>query len=69
MAALQDDFLKGEEGKPQSEQRALPRPPPQMRQALPAEPQAIADFNDSMATYYHQVLWRLSCSLPAQLLL
>ena len=55
MVALQDDFLKGEEGKSQSEQRALPRPPPQMRQALPTAPQAVADFNDSMAAYYHQV--------------
>ena len=53
---MQEDFLKGEEGRPPGEQRALPRPPPQMRQALPTHPQSVADFNDSMAAYYHQVL-------------
>ena len=51
----QEDFLKSEDGRPQGEQRPLPRPPPQMRQALPTDPQAVADFNDSMAAYYHQV--------------
>ena len=59
---MQEDFLKGEEGRPEGEQRPLPRPPPQMRQALPTDPQAVADFNDSMAAYYHQVLPANSCS-------
>jgi hypothetical protein len=53
--AWQEDYLKGEEGRPQGEQRPLPRPPPEMRQALPTDPQAISAFNDSMAAYYHQV--------------
>ncbi|KAL3144374.1 hypothetical protein ABBQ32_004127 [Trebouxia sp. C0010 RCD-2024] len=51
----QEDFLKGEEGRPAGEQKALPRPPPQMRQALPTDPPAVAEFNASMAAYYHQV--------------
>lgn len=51
----QEDFLKGEEGRPQGEQRPLPRPPAEMRQALPTDPQAVSAFNDSMAAYYHQV--------------
>lgn len=53
--AWQEDYLKGEEGRPQGEQRPLPRPPPEMRQALPTDPPAISAFNDSMAAYYHQV--------------
>ena len=53
---VQEDFLKGEEGRAAGEQRALPRPPPQMRQALPTDAQSVAEFNDSMAAYYHQVL-------------
>ena len=60
-SCVQEDFLKGEEGRPQGEQRPLPRPPPQMRQALPTDPQAVADFNDSMAAYYHQVLLIMCC--------
>lgn len=54
--SVQEDFLKGEEVRPPGEQKALPRPPPQMRQALPTDPQAVAEFNASMAAYYHQVL-------------
>ena len=58
---VQEDFLKGEEGRAPGEQKALPRPPPQMRQALPTDPQSVADFNDSMAAYYHQVLPTKPC--------
>ena len=66
--AWQEDYLKGEEGRPQGEQRPLPRPPPEMRQALPTDPQDISSFNDSMAAYYHQVACLLAkcpfaCSL------
>lgn len=59
--SVQEDFLKGEEGRPAGEQKALPRPPPQMRQALPTDPPAVAEFNASMAAYYHQVLPTNTC--------
>lgn len=42
-----------------SEQRTLPRPPPEMKQPLPTTPEAIAQFNTSMAAYYNQVSFLL----------
>ena len=53
-ACVQEDFMG-------SEQRTLPRPPPEMKQALPTAPDAVAAFNTSMAAYYQQVILPVSC--------
>lgn len=45
---MQEDFMG-------AEQRTLPRPPPEMKQALPTAPDAVAAFNASMAAFYQQV--------------
>lgn len=45
---MQEDYMG-------SDQRTLPRPPPEMKQALPTTPDAVAAFNASMAAYHQQV--------------
>ena len=53
---MQEDFMG-------SEQRTLPRPPPEMKQALPTAPDAVAAFNASMAAFYQQVGRLAFCAL------